>query len=144
MSLSWQSLYDDLIGLVLLLVVGAVVFGPRQRNGGSAEIVRFIAVGALATIGLFCIFGLLYLSTPPSAVEGLSDDKSGTSQSMLGLFGQIVSILGTVGAAAVGGIAGLLMPPQRRGSDDEGQDAPQGANAAPEDADAPERSKAQV
>ncbi len=53
------------IGLVLLLVVGAVVFGLRQRNGGSVEIVRFIAVGALATIGLFCIFGLLYLSTPP-------------------------------------------------------------------------------
>jgi Na+/serine symporter len=111
------------IGLVLLLIVGAVIFGFRQKEGDSIEIVRFIAVGSLSAIALFCIFGLLYLSTPPAAVAALANDKNGTSQSILGLGGQIISILGTIGAAAVGGIAGLLMPsPQRRGSGDRGPD----------------------
>ena len=53
-------------------------------------------------------------TTPEADAEASSTSTpTATSTANLGLAGQIVGILGTVAAAAVGGIAGLLVPSRR-------------------------------
>jgi hypothetical protein len=81
-----------------------------------------IGLIVLGLVALLCVGALIYLSaqpeppgTNPQAAE--ANQPSGTGPvavevandtSSLGLLGQIVGVLGTVAAAAIGGIAGFL------------------------------------
>jgi hypothetical protein len=100
-----------------LLVVGffavAIFFLRKHIAESQPQIpLQFVAITALGIIAMFAIFGLLFLSVPPAAVENLAgSEKTATAgQSIVGVTGQIVSVLGTIGAGAVGAIAGLLAP----------------------------------
>ena len=136
---------------VSILLISALILTPMvafwtRQTVDDPVLLRFVSVTALGAVALFCIFGLLYLSTPPTpqplpesqaqyrgeqtqteaGTAAVTAASAATSASTLGVTGQIISILGTIGAAAVGGIAGLLVSqPRRDGSPvigDEGGD----------------------
>jgi hypothetical protein len=106
----------------------------QRRTSGTSQgpdpLPTRIGVVALGLIALLCVVALIYLSgrpeppgTPqaggdaqqvapeedPQATEpGPAAVQAAGDTAALGLLGQIVGVLGTVAAAAVGGIAGLL------------------------------------
>jgi hypothetical protein len=129
------AVFSAVLVAVLLLVSAAVFWWIRSAEAVQEQIgaliLRYASVITLGVVALFCVFGLLYLSTPPTprgstdlqevlggestqpgAMATAAATTSANNASTLGVTGQIVSILGAIGAAAVGGIAGLLVGQQ--------------------------------
>ena len=102
----------------------------QWTSQGPDPVPTRIGVIALGLIALLCVAALIYLSGRPQP-PGTSEAGGGAQQAAaeeqpqptepgpaavqaagdtaaLGLLGQVVGVLGTVAAAAVGGIAGLL------------------------------------
>lgn len=116
--------------LLVLLTTTLVLVWALSGREGPLELLRPVAVTALGIISLFCVFGLLYLSTPASTAlsypeaettdlpSGVAASNAATNQSVLGISQQIVSVLGTIGAGAVGGITGLLVGRRASGGGD--------------------------
>lgn len=98
-------------------------------ENSAAAMARAIALVALGVVALFSVYGLLYLSSPPyQSLEtpettnvAAASSATARNQSILGLNGQIVTAVGAIGAAAVGGIAGLLVGHQRPGQPGTGE-----------------------
>jgi hypothetical protein len=81
-----------------------------------------IGIIALGVVALLCVIALIYLSaqpeppgTAPQPAEAEQPTQTGpvavevaNDTGALGLLGQIVGVLGTIAAAAIGGIAGFL------------------------------------
>ena len=139
---TWLQAVLAVTVLVLLVIVAIslfVPFDPAQQNAIDPVPIR-IGVLLLGVIVVACVAGLIQvINNPPQVVEPpptpqqagqiLTSSQGGetsegaetttapvsstvSNTANLGLSGQIVGIFGTVAAAAVGGIAGLLT--QRR------------------------------
>ena len=131
-KVDYGVIFIAIVLIVVLLAVGVAVFWWVRSNAPGGEqigalLLRLTSVVALGVVAMFCVSGLLYLSTPPTpkpspeikqiaqestepgATAAAATASATNSQATLGVAGQIVSILGAIGAAAVGGIAGLLV-----------------------------------
>ena len=95
--------------------------GDGRPTGGDSWTPR-IGIIALGLVALLSVIALIYLSAqpePPGTVPQPAEAEQPTATGpvavevandtgALGLLGQIVGVLGTVAAAAIGGIAGFL------------------------------------
>lgn len=126
--LDWLSNPSNaaVIAVVLVALFGAVAAIISMFVGRNREDPRSVRVGIglLGLTALLCVLGLVAVNASPPTVPGTapkSDTPAGTppegettttdalaSSANQGLAGQIVAVLGTLGAAAVGGIAGYL------------------------------------
>jgi hypothetical protein len=123
--------------VVLLGILAISVLAPAPAAGVADPVPIRIGVILLGVIVVACVAGLIQIvNSPPQVVEptppleasqgGSPSQGDGTAgggeaspapatssvanTANLGLSGQIVGIFGTIAAAAVGGIAGLLTP----------------------------------
>jgi hypothetical protein len=117
---------------------------PPQPAPPPDRLTPRIGIITLGVVALLCVIALIYLSarpeppgtepqpaeteqptqTGPVAVEVANDTAS------LGLLGQIVGVLGTVAAAAIGGIAGFLTAARTTGTTEQQQSGTAGPSSS--------------
>lgn len=95
---------------------------PTPTPSGPDYLTPRIGIIALGVVALLCVIALIYLSaqpeppgTQPQPAEAEQPTETGpvavevaNDTGALGLLGQMVGVLGTIAAAAIGGIAGFL------------------------------------